>query len=125
MAKKALFEHPIMNWDTTDPSPPSRTFTHKPNFGSKDQNVPDANQYIRIIYFLGHKCREIWKSIYWDDNTDCRDPSEVCDKSQASFMSKNQEEAFDLKYDDEEMIQLLEIHLINVLLKCSYPQNKF
>ena len=71
----------------------------------------------------------MWKSFTWKDTTDQEDLAKVFDKFENSLQIPNmqwgcREKAYNLKQQEDETVEQLDIRLTNILCKCGYPQDQ-
>ena len=61
MAVKGTLQLPKINRNSTDPIQAFQDFCGLSDLWLKDQKPQDADEYIKIVYFLSTKGPEIWK----------------------------------------------------------------
>ena len=98
-------------------------------FWFKDQCLNRWDQDQKIVHLLCPKGTEAWKSFTWEDPTYKGDPASLQQiwkqvpnhNTQCSY----REEAYNLKQEEDETVEQLEIRLTNILLECSYHKTKW
>ena len=92
-------------------------------FWCEDQGMAKKSQYHKIVYLLGPKGIEPWKSFTWKDSTDKEDPAKALERFKGSFHTPNTHWSYRemlITKSSRKTVEKLNIILTNILHQCSY-----